>query len=98
MSTIGTKIRNGLGILSANGKRAWSEDGRGGLYGFMDLSKWTDQNKVMVDLGFDLIVEDDVCAVWDFHGQRVVFQKYLEAIQVYCSYLLADKSWCSEPR
>ena len=99
MVTIGTKVRNGLGILSSKGKKSWSESGRGSMFGFMDMSKWDEQFQVMKDLGFEITSQQDKVVVWSYHGEIVVFEQYgtdVDRVWVHCSYLLVDKSWCSE--
>jgi len=97
MTTLATKVRKAFEVKSRNDQRTWSEDGRGGLYGYMLYGYMLphnapEVNSKMVELGFLPVGEN----VWTFKGERVSFIASDDRVLVYCSYLLADVKWCEE--
>ena len=96
MTTVATKVRNALDILSMRGKKSWSEDGRGGSFGFMKQEKWSDHYQVMKDLGFDKVGENSLGTLWELKGQQIFFEKKQDFVWVHCQHLLMNKDWCKE--
>ncbi len=83
--TIGTQIRKALQIKSANGKDAWSEDGRGRYYGQAGVEGVAG---VLEDLG----LERGQDGIWTCCEATVEVNSKFVSI----SYLMMDRSWCEE--
>lgn len=76
------KVRKELDILSKNGKNSWSDDMRGGRFGFMKLEHFNNHYEVMKKFKFEMVKEDEVKCVWKFEDVNMSFEKMNDVVWV----------------